>query len=115
MCRWTDAPFPAGAYAVIVTYPRGRRRSSSSSAPLENRAESHVKKDVAELFTGVDLGWGVVGLCGGAVSARREGRGYLSWVNLTAEIPVAVICDRDKPNGELSSTAIGEYFETHRI
>src|SRR3712207_9500770 len=50
-----------------------------ASAPLENRAESHVKKDDAELFTGVDRGWGVIGLCGGAVSALREGRGYLPW------------------------------------
>jgi len=33
------------------------------------------------------------------------------------EIPVAVICDRDKPNVEvhLSSTAIGGYFKVHRI
>ena len=36
-------------------------------------------------------------------------------VRLTVEIPVAVICDRDKPNVEISSTAIGGYFETHRI
>lgn len=41
--------------------------------------------------------------------------GLFLLVRLTAEIPVAVICDRDKPNVELSSTAIGGYFETHRI
>ena len=36
-------------------------------------------------------------------------------VAVFVEIPVAVICDRDKPNVELSSTAAGGYFETHRI
>ena len=40
--------------------------------------------------------------------------GLFLLVRLTVEIPVAVICDRDKPNVELSSTAIGGYFETHR-
>jgi hypothetical protein len=30
------------------------------------------------------------------------------------EIPAAVICDRGKPNVELSSTAMGGYFEEHR-
>ena len=41
--------------------------------------------------------------------------GLFLLVRLTVEIPVAVICDRDEPNVELSSTAIGGYFETHRI
>jgi len=31
------------------------------------------------------------------------------------EIPVAVICDRGRPNVDLSSTAPGGYFEVHHI
>ena len=41
--------------------------------------------------------------------------GLFLLVRLTVEIPVAVICDRDKPKVELSSTAIGGDFEKHRI
>jgi len=38
-------------------------------------------------------------------------------LRMFVEIPVAVICDRDKPNVEvqLSSTAIGGYFKVHHI
>jgi hypothetical protein len=36
------------------------------------------------------------------------------WVGLI-EFPAAVVCDRGKSNVEISSTAIGRYFETHLI
>jgi hypothetical protein len=31
------------------------------------------------------------------------------------EVPAAVVCDRGKPNVEISSTAVGGYFEERHV